>query len=116
MKSHPNHCKGTTQNNQPTLTDQSGAASTDINIIVTQFLRTGNAPQGKEGYYADFTQLPDDLRGFIEMGRSINTLRSELPEQLRDIPPAELFRMTNEEITAKLTPPNKPADKQDDPK
>lgn len=106
-----------TINTEPSLTDQSQAPNTDINIIVTQFMRTGQAPQGKTPIYGDFTQLPEDLRGFIEMGRSINTLRSALPEQLREIPPAELFRMTNEEITAKLTPPNKPADKpKDEPK
>ncbi|QXP08204.1 MAG: internal scaffolding protein [Arizlama microvirus] len=114
MKKHPNHIKGCTDNNDPTLTDQSQAHTTDINIIVTQFLKTGQAPQGANPIYADFTHLPDDLRGFIEMGRSINTLHSSLPAALRDIPATELFRMTNEEITAKLTPPDKPAEKQKD--
>lgn len=92
-------------NTEPTMTDQSQAANTDINIIVNQFIRTGQAPQGAEPIYADFADLPDDLRGFIEMGRTINTLKSQLPEQLRDLPPAELFRLTDAELLARLTPP-----------
>lgn len=114
MKKHPFQNKGCTDNNEPTLTDQSQAGQTDINIIVTQFLKTGQAPQGANPIYADFTQLPEDLRGFIDMGRSMNTLKSQLPPQLRELPPEVLFKMTNEEITARLTPPDKPADKPKD--
>jgi len=116
MKLHRNHGLGITQNHEPTLTDQSLAGSTDINIIVTQFLRTGQGPQGATPIYADFTQLPEDLRGFIEMGRSIDSLVTQLPEALRGIPVRDLIGMTNEQINAKLQPPEKPADKQDEKK
>lgn len=117
MKKHPNHDKGKTYTDGPSLTDQSQAKATDINIIVTQFLRTGQAPQGNPGQYADFTELPTDLRGFIEMGRSIAQHKAALPEQLKDVPLEYLVRMTNEQINAMLKPPEKPADeKKDEPK
>ena len=114
MKKHPNQHLGRTVNTEPTLTDQSQAKATDINIIVTQFLRTGQAPQAAPGQYGDFTELPQDLRGFIEMGRSISKHQSELPEQLREVPIEYLVRMTNEQINAMLKPPEKPADEKKD--
>jgi len=92
-------------NTDPSKTDQSQAQHTDINVIVTQFLKTGQPPIGKPPIYADFTQLPNDLRGLIEMGRSIENLQTQLPEQLRGIPVAQLINMTNEQINAILTPP-----------
>lgn len=97
-----------TVNKEPTMTDQSQAATTDINIIVNQFLRTGQAPNGAAPIYADFTQLPDDLRGFIEMGRSINQHQQSLPKELQGIPLEELVTMTNAQITAILNPPATP--------
>ena len=105
---------GRTVNNEPTMTDQSQKSQTDINVIVTQFLRTGQTPVGKPGMYADFSQLPEDLRGFIEMGRSIETLHSSLPPELQDLKAHELFAMTNEQIMARIVPPNKPADEKKD--
>lgn len=116
MKKHPNQHKGRTVNNEPTLTDQSAVAQTDINIIVNQFLRTGQQPQGQPKHYADFTQLPNDLRSFIEMGRSIAEHRANLPDQLREIPVEDLVQMTDEQINAMLKPPETPADdKKDSP-
>jgi len=116
MNKHPNQHLGRTVNTEPTLTDQSQAQATDINIIVTQFLRTGHAPQARQGQYGDFTQLPTDLRGFIEMGRSISKHQNELPEQLREIPIEYLVRMTNEQINDILRPPEEPAEvKKDNP-
>jgi len=116
MKAHPNQAKGRTENNDPTLTDQSQAANTDINIIVTQFLRTGQTPSDTPAIFADFTQLPEDLRGFIEMGRSIDSLVTQLPEALRGIPVRDLIGMTNEQINAKLKPPEEPASKKEEQK
>lgn len=116
MKKHPHQHLGKTSNTEPTLTDQSAAGATDINIIVTQFLRTGQTPQSKQMQYGDFTQLPEDLRGFIEMGRSIEENRNKLPEALREIPVEHLVRMTNEQINGILAPPEKPADKKDEQK
>lgn len=101
-------------NTQPTMTDQSQAEHTDINVIVNQFLKTGQMQGGKPPIYADFSELPDDLRGFIEVGRSIGKLEGELPPELRGIPVHQLVNMTNEELLAKLNPPEQPADKPKD--
>lgn len=94
-----------TYNDEPTMTDQSQAESTDINIIVTQFLRTGHTPGQQPPIFADFASLPEDLRGFIDMGRSIEEHRGDLPEALRRIPLNDLVNMSDEQITAILTPP-----------
>lgn len=102
---HDNKADAVTFNNEPTKTDQSQAQHTDINVIVNQFLRTGQAPAGQTPLYGDFSELPKDTRGFIEMGRSINTLKNRLPAQLQDIPTDVLFKMTTAEINAKLAPP-----------
>jgi len=105
------------RSDMPTATDQSQVHSTDINIIVNQFMRTGQAPPGATPIYGDFTELPEDLRGFIEMGRSIGKLTNELPEPLREVPVHELVAMTDEQILRKLNPPEQPANApKDDPK
>jgi len=105
---HKRQHLGRTENNEPTLCDQSQAKATDINIIVTQFLKTGQGPGQSNPMYGDFTELPQDLRGFIEMGRSINDHKKQLPDQLKEIPLEYLVKMTNEQINAILTPPADP--------
>lgn len=106
-----NKAAAVTFNTEPTKTDQSLAANTDINIIVTQFLRTGQVAHQQEPIYGDFTELPEDLRGMIELGRSIKSHKDALPPQLKGIPLEELVNMTNEQINDKLKPADKPADK-----
>jgi len=105
MSYKANKADAVTFNTEPTMTDQSQAEQTDINIIMTQFLRTGQSVQGKPPIYGDFSELPEDLRGFIEMGRSINHLKTELPEQLRAIPVEQLINLTNEQLVAIINPP-----------
>ncbi|QXP08229.1 MAG: internal scaffolding protein [Arizlama microvirus] len=103
-----NKADAVTFNTEPTMTDQSQAALTDINVIVTQFMKTGQVPTQRNPIYGDFSQLPEDMRGFIEMGRSINELQSQLPEQLRGISAQELVGMTNEQINEILKPKEQP--------
>lgn len=87
----------------PTLTDQASAKDTDINVIVGGFLRHGTVPgTTKEAMYEDFSQLPEDLRGFIERGRTIETNRGLLPEVLRTLPIDELLALTPETLREKL--------------
>lgn len=74
------------RNTEPSLTDQSQASSTDINIIVTQFLRTGQAPPGAQPVYGDFTEFPTDLRTMFDMARSVREKVDQLPEELRGVP------------------------------
>jgi len=95
-----------TRDTTPSLTDQGAARDTDINVIVGQFLVHGKVPGAKNPpLYGDFTELPKDLRGMIELANSLKTNKDRLPEQLRGIPIAELLALTPAEINAKLAPP-----------
>lgn len=100
-----NKADAVTFNTDPTLTDQSMAETTDINIIVTQFLRTGQHPMAPQGTYADYTQFPTDLREMFETARGVKEQVAALPKELRGIPLEELVNMTNEQITAMLPKP-----------
>lgn len=92
----------------PSMTDQSQARSTDINIIVRQFLSSGQAAgQAGKPMYGDFTQLPTGLRDMIHMSRRLNKHRAQLPEQLKDISIDKLLTLTPAELTNILTPPAK---------
>lgn len=102
-------------NNQPTLTDQSAASQTDLNIIVNQFLKTGQSNSRSVPRYGDFTGIPQDLRGIIETSRSVQRLRGNLPEKLKGLSVQELLALTPEQINAIINPPApKPDDKKDD--
>lgn len=92
-------------NTMPTKTDQADAKNTDINIIVGQAAISGTVPgRNKEPIYADFSQLPTDLREMIETTRNIETLRKTLPPQLREKPIEELLTLTPDAIAQILTP------------
>jgi hypothetical protein len=98
----------------PTLTDQSQANDTNINVIVKRYGVHAQAPGGSTPpIYGDFTGLPTDLRGMIETARTINEQRERLPKALQDMPIEELLSLTNEQLTTILTPPAKtPADQE----
>lgn len=101
-----NKARAIYRNTEPTMTDQAGAKETDINVIVGRFMVSNQLPTtGQEPIYGDFTNLPEDLRGFIETAQSLAEKRAELPEALRDMPIEELLALTPEELTNKLTPP-----------
>jgi len=98
-----------TRNTDPSLTDQSGAASTDINVIMNQFLKTGTLPgQDKEMVHGDFTTLPNDLREAIDQSRSISKLRRGLPEPLASLPIEKLLALKWGEADTLLKPVSKP--------
>lgn len=94
-----------TRTTTPTMTDQSEAAGTDINIVLGHMLATGHPPREKEPIYGDFSELPEDLRGFIHQARSIGRRRTQLPPQLREMPVSELLALTKERLSEILTPP-----------
>lgn len=94
-----------TRDTTPTLCDQSQARDTDINIIIKMLEQTGTVPGAKgEPMYGDFTQLPKDLRGFIEKGRELKSLQSALPPQLQGKPLEELMSLTPQALKDILTP------------
>lgn len=104
-----NRQRARTFNNEPSLTDQSGAKDTDINIIVQKFKITGTVP-GAQGQPmgGDFTQFPTDLRDLIHTARDLNAHRQRLPAKLRNIPLEELLALTPEQLNNILTPPAPP--------
>ncbi|QXP08238.1 MAG: internal scaffolding protein [Arizlama microvirus] len=110
MNHEERRAKGRIIDNTPTMTDQSQAKDTDLNVIMKKYAVTGRVP-GAPGQpiYGDFTNLPTDLRGMIEEARSIKERRKSLPPQLRDKPMEELLALTPEQLTTILTPPEQPA-------
>lgn len=98
------------KNTEPTLTDQSQAATTDLNIIVKQFRATGQIPpMSQNGISGDFTQFPHDFRDMIEHSRQIAHLRGKLPEKIRELSLEEILALKPEDIT-RILAPEKPAD------
>lgn len=95
-----------TADETPTMTDQSGAEDTDINVIVKRYGVYGTFPQGKTQplYGQDFSELPDDLRTAIETVRSLENLKSNLPEALQNLTVEELMTYTPEAINGLLKP------------
>ncbi|WNK12988.1 MAG: internal scaffolding protein [Microvirus sp.] len=107
MNYQKNRIKARTVNHQPTLTDQAGARDTDINVIVKQFLVHGQMPGTTKQPIpdADFTRLPTDLRGFIDLGRSIQDNKAKLPPSLQGMSTDKLLALTPEELKIILAPP-----------
>lgn len=109
---YENRLRARTVNNQPSLTEQSMAKDTDINIIVQKFRTTGRVPgSDTEPMSGDFTEMPEDLRGFIECAKSMMDHRAKLPLQLRHLATNQLLNLTPQQLTNILTPPApKPAE------
>lgn len=101
-----NKANSRTKNTEPSLTDQSQARETDINVIVGRFGVSGQMPgTGANPMYGDFSNFPEDLRTMIETARSIDRLRGNLPDALKKKSIEELMALTPDELTNILTPP-----------
>lgn len=98
------------RSSKPTMTDQSQASDTDVNIIMGKFGIGGTITvSGKQPIYGDFTGLPPNLADMIRMARRSAELRQTLPQQLREMPEEQLFALTRDELTNILTPPKQEA-------
>lgn len=103
---HDNKARARTRNTQPTLTDQSQARETDINVIVGRYGISGQVPApAQEPMYGDFSNVPTDLRAAIETARQLETHRKQLPQQLAEMPLEQILALTPEQLTNILTPP-----------
>lgn len=98
-----------TKNSMPTMTDQSQADDTNVNVIVKKMSITGPRTGPGNAQYGDYSTLPSHLRGWIELGRSLDTNRQQLPPQLQNLPLTDLLTLSPDQIDAILNPP-KPAD------
>lgn len=95
---------------KPSLTDQSQAKDTDINVIVGRYIKTGLAPGAPIApINGDFTHLPQDLRGFLDTSRTLHANRNKLPKELRNMPVEELLALTPDKLKSILTPAPAPA-------
>lgn len=104
-----NKAAARTINREPTMTDQSQADDTDLNLIVRKFMSSGQAPgAGGQPMYGDFTELPRDLRAMIEHARTLDALHADLPVQLREYTLEQMFELTNEDILRIMQPPATP--------
>jgi len=94
-------------NTEPTKTDQSGAADTDINVIVKRYGVYGTVPAGKKQpqFGVDMSEIPTDLADVIEAARMLEIYRGELPPALRAINIDDLITMTPDAIASILNPP-----------
>lgn len=99
------------KNTEPTLTDQSQAKDTDINIVMKNFMgsRIVNARPGQP-IGGDFTEIQGDLRHQLEI---MQRLRAKLPTALAELPTDQLLGLTDDQLRTILTPPEKPADEPD---
>lgn len=104
-----------TRSTKPTLTDQSQAQGTDINVVIGHMLATGQPPGEATPVYGDFTELPEDLRGFIERSRSLKNLHGKLPPQLKSLSLMELLKLTPDQLTQILKPADIPQNKTEEP-
>lgn len=99
---------------KPTMTDQSQASDTDVNVIVRKYAVSGTVP-GHQGQplYGDFTQMPRDLRELIQRARSIERLRGELPKTMQSLTLQDLVDMDNEALISYIQPAAQPATKEE---
>lgn len=97
------------KNTEPSATDQSQARETDINVIVSRYIGKGTVNANPaQPMYIDTTNLPTDLRGFIEGAAQLEKARKNLPEQLRNMPTEEILTLTTDQLTNILSPPAPP--------
>lgn len=95
-----------TDDQTPTMTDQSGAEDTDVNVIVKRYGVYGTMAQGtaKPLYGQDFSELPNDLATAIETVRGLETLKDQLPDGLKNLTIEDLMTYTPEAITRLAQP------------
>jgi len=94
-------------NTDPSETDQTGAEETNINVIVKRYGVYGTIPQGSKApiFGADTTDWPTDLGLAIDLARSLEKIRGELPPAMQKMSTDELLALTPEKIVSILKPP-----------
>lgn len=97
------------RNSGKSMTDQSQAEATNINVIVRRFMGQLPPPRAMP-MTGDFTNFPTDLRTAIELAKSMRQAKARLPQQLRSLSDDELLKLSADDIAAKLKPADKPAD------
>lgn len=97
--------KYATINDEPTMTEQSEAADTDINLIVKRYGVYGTAPGAlNPPQYGDYADLPTTLAEAFELMRSVPTLKSRLPEELAALTIEDIVNLTPDALNDILKP------------
>lgn len=75
-----------TINTEPTLTDESQAKDCDANIVMAQWLKTGQNPHmaKAQGYYLDISEQPTDLLAMRNQIEDADEAFYSLPAETRD--------------------------------
>lgn len=102
---------------EATMTDQSAANDTDINVIMKKYAVHGQAPGNTMTPLlgVDFTEMPDNFRDMIEEGRQLGQRMKMLPPELKGLTVDQLLALTPEQLANKLTPPKPPGPPVDKP-
>jgi len=109
MNHEERRAKGRTKNDGKSLTDQSQANDTDINVIVKKYgVNAATRGTNAEPEYIDHTQRPKDLREAFEMAHRAQELKNDLPASLRNKTMEELTALTADQLNAILNPPATP--------
>lgn len=102
----------------PSLTDQSQAKDTDLNIIVRQLAATG-VVRGKAGEplpFTDYTNGPADLREHLEAVKNLKDLRGELPKELQQLTLEQIVTLDNKQLAQYYHHAKQQTDQQTPPK
>lgn len=100
-----NKAKAIYINNTPTMTDQSQAEDTNVNVIMKKYRITGVVPgAAKAPIFADFTELPTSLQQLMEEAQRLPEHLNNLPDQLKGMPLDELVNLTGADLQAILRP------------
>lgn len=76
--------KVATVNDKPSLTQQSDASETDINVIVARYTKTGQLPQIQDGArWGDFSEV-NDYRSALDRITELKAAFYEIPAAIRD--------------------------------
>lgn len=77
-----------TENDEPSMTQQSHKDQTDVNAIVERFQRTGQLPPAiREPTYADVTELQGDYTEMVNRARQTMQTASEFAASWVETPP-----------------------------
>lgn len=89
-----------TENNEPSLTQQSDAQEADINVLMARFGQSGQLSQVIEpGQYGDFTEAPDFRRAqeiLLEAREAFGNVDAKIRKRF-DNDPAQFFAFVNDE-------------------
>lgn len=71
-----------TVNKEPSLTQQAFKEDCDVNIILDRYMKTGELPKPRHGWYGDVSEIPD-LTQALEIVSSAQSMFDALPAKVR---------------------------------